>query len=224
VAERQRQRRILCVMALQLPPLPDPEAMTEVPAFKWVDAAGSTWETQPKLQHESSVTLKYAGGVFRDGKHAGVFNRNVRSRAKGLEVEHVTLNLEDEAKGHGFATAFWIACIERYRTIGLERVTFTADSEGKLFWAREPVRFTDPSTTRAMLGKWVNPDQKSETGSAGFARAAARFGSPADETQCFMADVNADPGSFTPAGLYRAAIGRLLLSSDSAGWGGTVDL
>lgn len=152
LAPAQRRRRILCVVAPQLPTLPDTDAMTEALAFNWVDGAGRTWETHPKLQHESPMTLKYVGGVFRDGEHVGVLNRNVRSRADGLEIEHITLNLEDAAKGHGFATAFWIACLDRYRTLGLKRVTFTADSEGKLFWAREPVRFTDPGTPRAMLG------------------------------------------------------------------------
>ena len=206
-----RPSRILCVMASHLPALPAPETMTEALAFKWVDGARSIWETQPELQHQSPVTLKYVGAVVRDGKPVGVFNRNVRARATGLEIEHITLNLEDAAKGHGFATAFWIACLDRYRTLGLERVTFIADSGGKLFWAREPVRFTDPGTPKAMLAKWVNPDQKSETGSTGFELAAARLGLPADETKQFVADVEADPAAFTPAGLYRTEIGRLLI-------------
>jgi predicted acetyltransferase len=114
----------------------DTEAMTDALTFKWVDRSGSIWERQPTVQHKSPVRVKYRGDVLRDGKQVGVFTRNLRFGDGGLEIEHVNLHLADAAKGHGFATAVWSVCLDRYRDLGLARVTFTADSEGKLFWAR----------------------------------------------------------------------------------------
>lgn len=211
-------------MPAEPPSLPDSAAITEALTFGWTDADGSFWTTEPALQAPSAVVLRYVGGIVRDGARVGVFRRVVRPKDEGIEIEHVRLELEDEAKGHGFANAFWAASLDQYRSLGVSRITFTADSDGRLFWAREPVGFTDAGTPRELLGAWRSSDQESEPGQQAFRQAASNIGLPAEQVESFIADVTAHPDHYTPAGLHSSALGRLLLSTTAGGWGATVVL
>jgi hypothetical protein len=213
-------------MAAPLPALPDPAAIGQALTFTWEDLSGATWRTDPVREGSAPtpVALKYVVGVFRDDDRVGVARRRIAvSAADGLYVEHVALEINDVgAKGNGFATAYWKACLAQYKSLAIDRVTFLADDEGKTFWARDPVRFRVPACPRSMLANWVNPGPDTGEGADGLYQAAARLGIPGGRIMKFIDQINAHPQTFTPADLYANDIGQLLLSG--ASWKAVVDV
>lgn len=192
--------------------------------FVWTDGAATTWRTEPEPEGPAVLVLRYVIGVFRDNDRVGVARRKVAvSEADGLHVEHVTLEMTDAtAKGNGFATAYWNASLARYEALSIDRVFVLADDEGRRFWARDPVRFADPIHPRIMLANWSVPGLNNGSGPDGLRQAAACRGVTDIDIGTFIAEVDEEPQSFTPAQLYASVIGRLLLSGSS--WRGIVDL
>jgi hypothetical protein len=209
-------------MANHLSALPDPHMVRRTFEFTWTDGVGARWQARPELEPGAPAVQRYRGGIWRDDKRVGVFRRKVTaSSVDGLSVEHVTLHLNLDAQGRGFASAYWSASLKQYGLLGADRVVLNADADGRTFWARDPVRFVRPDTARDMLAQW---ELKGGWGSgqAGFLDAAARRKMRSSVIELFVAQVDENPESFTPAGLYRSEVGHLLL--EGAPWKGIVDL
>lgn len=201
--------------------MPSPPALSKLPdearirsalTFAWTDQESYRWEATPQLVNETPMQLKYLGSVHRETQQVGTFSRLVRRGANGPEIQHIRLELEPNARGQGFATAYWGHCLQRYAEVGLVRIRFTADSDGRLFWARDPVRFEDPATPRFLLTHYGGPDK------------LKRAGFPADDAERFAAEIEATPEAFTPAQLNATPMGQALLSEAGAGRGAIVDI
>jgi GNAT superfamily N-acetyltransferase len=84
-------------------------------------------------------TVKVAGSVFDDtGDEVGLFTRLIRRRKNGeLEAEHVSLQLDQDVQGQGFAHAFNRELFDWYRENEIKRVVLLADIDvGGYAWAR----------------------------------------------------------------------------------------
>ncbi len=195
-----------------LPDLPDEAKVLEALAFSWVDPQGHEWDIKPEVEHATPMRIKIKGPVQRDGQQVGVIVRLVRRTKHGPEIEHIRIELDPSARGQGFVTAYWQESLQRYPNLGLVRVTFTADEDGRRFWARDPVRFETPETARFLLSHYGGVD----------ALKAAGFG--AAEAEAFAAEIEANPRVFTPVRLNKTPMGQVLLTGAGAGWGGVVDL
>jgi hypothetical protein len=191
-----------------LPDLPNPALVQSALTFVWNDSAEAVWRTEPHRQGvaPAPMPLTYLVKVFRGATQVGVARRKVAvSRVDGLHVKHVAFEVTDQtARAFGFPTAYWLASLDRYPSLGVQRVTFLADDDGRTFWARDPVRFRDSRQPLQLLASWTKRPPLS-----------------AADVE-FMSKVEATPEAFTPADLYANPIGRLLLAQRS--WQAVVDL
>jgi len=195
-----------------LPDLPDEASVLKALTFSWTDKQGHRWDTEPEFELKTPMTLRIKGPVRRDGQQVGVISRLVRRTPEGPEIQHIRIELDSAARGRGFATAYWEACLEHYADVGLVRITFTADEDGRRFWARDPVRFDKPEIPRFLLMHSGGVDALKEAG----------FG--ADEAERFAAEIETTPHLFTPASLNATPMGQALLTGAGAGWGAVVDI
>jgi len=205
--------------------LPTSESVIAALTFSWQAADGSSWETHPRLDPapDAAPTQKYTIPITRGSTQVAISRRVIRSsQAHGLHIEHVTLSLDEGARGQGFATAFWEACLINYRALPLHRVVIGADGDGRLFWARDPVQFERPETPRDLLEWWSEPTTVVAPGPQAFLAAAAERRFPARSAAAFVRAIRAKPQIFTPPGLHGSEFGRLLLSAN--GWKGIVEL
>lgn len=211
-------------MSLDPPALPSSESLITALTFSWTAPDGSVWSTTPSLESAPQAPAqRFKIDITRDGVAAGISRRSVRrSPGHGNHVEHVTLYLKEGSKGRGFGTAYWDACLARYADLALHRVVITADEDGRLFWARDPVRFERPEIPRHILRNLEASSGLDGPDWPGFRAVAAKRGLAEDEATTFAELVDETPEAFTPKGLYESDLGRLLLST--VGWKGVVEL
>lgn len=84
-------------------------------------------------------SIKVSGTIFdSSGSDVGMFTRQLRPLKSGdIEAEHVTLLLNKDVQGQGFAHAFNKHLFDWYRENGVSRVRLLADSDvGGYAWAR----------------------------------------------------------------------------------------
>src|SRR5215217_1145891 len=163
-------------------PLPDPERVIAALTFLWTAPDDAVWQTSPILESAPQAPAqRYLITVTRNGDQVGISRRNVRTSAEfGQHVEQILLNIDEAFRGGGFGTAYWRHCLREYAALGLHHVVLTADDDGRLFWARDPVRFDTPDKPRMLL-RSMERDGAGRAEWPAFSAAAAGKGISAEE-------------------------------------------
>jgi GNAT superfamily N-acetyltransferase len=97
-----------------------------------------------EVDRESSTPLDRVGRVIRvgglivdpDGRTVGNFTRMLASGADGLRARHEHLELDEAARGRGFARALHAHAEAVYARMGIAYVTMHAEHVGSLLWPR----------------------------------------------------------------------------------------
>ncbi len=156
--------------------------------------------------------------VQREAEHAGVYTRVLRRDPDGLSVTHVGMELKPPFRGKGFAKELLATSLKKYPAHAIRRIELHADHDGRLVWARDPVRFRDANEPCRMLVNWMLPETREDD----FKRAAIARGLDKASVVALLDRVSRDSNKITPEQLRSSDAGRLLLQG--ASWHGVVNL
>lgn len=104
------------------------------------------WITRARMRGQ-----RVEGWVMLNGVRVGKFSRRLNDDR--CSVNHTSLNLDEDARGKGFASQWVARCRERYRSMGIERIDVDAIEDGRIVWARMGFEVTDAAEWDDLLNR-----------------------------------------------------------------------